>query len=178
MSQNPALTHTPGEAPIERFGDIQSPMANHAPWIVFVYEVWMWRSLRRPIADLILAPLPLGRAVQNALTESLVLHTRQLCDICTFKVQKGKSDDITPTTLLKTELSQPLQDAIATLKSKYGTQTEVGSPCWVFNKMCAHSTQRRGANFNYEAAFNAVDAILEPIIPMIEQYNPALKGTA
>lgn len=50
-----------------------------AAWTVFNYEREMYFALR----DLVFPsrPSPLGKAANNAITESLVLHARNLCDM-------------------------------------------------------------------------------------------------
>src|SRR5258708_4262451 len=80
--------------------------------------------------------------VNNALTESRVLHVRQLCEI--FLSRSTEDDNVRLVNLVsESDQSPHLKKLVAALDETYGKSRKEGSPCWVFNKMLLHPTTER-----------------------------------
>ena len=103
----------------------------------------------------------LESVLQNAVVESLVLHTRILTDILLSK--KGGTDDIVLSDLLP-GFSSPV---LAKLADTYGKRDIEKSPCWQFNKMLAHPTKHRSSSHEYLPALRAVWAHIALLIEEI-----------
>jgi hypothetical protein len=96
---------------------------------------------------------PSAGAIRNALTESVVLHARQLCEI--FLSKGRQPDDIRLEHLVPmSALSDRLLTLVEELKEKYGSSSMEESPCWVFNKMLLHPTTERLDAYNYQPALD------------------------
>ena len=120
---------------------------------VIRYEVWMLGETLK-----MTAPKGAGR---NAISESLMLHARNLCDFCSPPWQQT---DIKPTDLFddydNAAKYSALRSLVADVAMAYKTDarraaavdgtTELKSPKWAFDKMLAHPTQFRGTGFNYQ----------------------------
>ena len=102
-------------------------------------------------------------AVSNALTESRVLHARELCDIVLSKQDLGgkDNDDILLKHLVpEDKWTDELNGLVCELKTEYGHRGDEGKPCWLFNKMMFHPTTQRSNSFDYTEAL----AIVEPLL--------------
>lgn len=142
---------------------------NNDPWQVFNYEIQMYFETRIRLKHLKTD----GRdsrvmVIKNALTESLVLHTRIMVDIL---ISKGSgNDDITLKDLLpdwpQSEIGRQM---IGELKSAYGKSDIQNSPCWVFNKMLAHPTRWRADSYNYFPALKQIEHHVLSILREIEK---------
>ena len=109
-------------------------MKGKGAWLVASYEVHMLEELLK------------GRhsrdVIRNATAESIVLHSRQLCEIFLSRSKEG--DNIKLAALIpEGDQSERLKKLIAELAHKYGSRREQGSPCWVFNKKLLHPTTER-----------------------------------
>jgi hypothetical protein len=141
-----------------RTAEREAGMTGKGAWLVASYEIDMHETLFE-------APSP--RASQNAHTESIVLHARQLCEI--FLSRSAEADNIKLADLVpKDDQSERLKKLIAELRAEYGDSRTEGSPCWVFNKMLMHPTTQRTDRYDYESALNRVRPILKTIIAEIE----------
>ena len=85
-----------------------------------------------------------SRPVNNAIAESLLLHTRILMDILKSKTSQD-GDDIKLTDLLPGFAPSRLQQ----LTELYGDRNTEGSPCWTINKYLAHPTKLRTDSHEY-----------------------------
>jgi hypothetical protein len=133
-------------------------MTGKGAWLVTSYEIDMHETLFE-------GPSP--RAIENAHTESIVLHARQLCEI--FLSRSNESDNIKLVDLIpEGEQSDRLKQLIAELDEEYGHRRTKGSPCWVFNKMLLHPTTERTDRYSYGVALNRIRPILKSIIAEIE----------
>lgn len=139
-------------------GGGQTKLKGKGAFEVLRYEIDMHEALPGGRSD---------QAIKNAITESMVLHVRQLCEIFLSSSKENdniKLEDIVP----KHPQSEPLITLIAELRSTYGSRRKEESPCWVFNKMLVHPTTERLDRYNYEPALNCVRPILKKIIDHIE----------
>ena len=130
-------------------------------WGIYRYEVMMrtellqlWRDHREYI-DALKFPIP------NAVTESIVLHTRILVGIL---LSRGKQpDDINLARLLPGFTCE----ALKTLEQAYGDSGKNNSPCWAFNKMLAHATTLRSHGYDYtphlDSLYPAIDVAIRKI---------------
>jgi hypothetical protein len=125
------------------------------PWAVFEYEADQFTSM--------LALLPSGnqereafpKPIQNAITESALLHARQLADI--FLSRGTGSDDIN----LDDQLLKGYKPAcFDELKKEYGDSNKKGDICWQLNKLLAHPTLNRGKCYDYTD-------LLEKLAPLL-----------
>jgi hypothetical protein len=136
------------------------------PWIVFDYEVMMYLGTR-------LAPrspsLPL--VVHNALVESRLLHTRITVDLL---ISKGSQpDDIGLAELMPDWMEdESLVEAIASLRTAYGSASSEGTPCWTLNKKMVHSTKWRTDSHNYSPALSILDPLVVSALERIEELVP------
>ena len=133
-------------------------MEGKGAWLVARYEIDMHEALSEG---------PSSLAISNALTESVVLHARQLCEIFLSLSKKGdniKLADLIP----EGEQSQRIKELITELRGIYGNNEKQESPCWVFNKMLLHPTTERIDRYNYEPALNQVRPVFKKIIAEIE----------
>lgn len=130
--------------------------SNEDDWGVFDYEVQMYFETRSIYDTLKANSKDLNaKIIDNALVESMVLHTRILVDLL---ISKGRgNDDIKLESLLprwcESELGKQL---IYDLEAAYGKNDIENSPCWVFNKKLAHPTQHRTSSHNYYPALKNV----------------------
>ena len=133
-------------------------MTGKGPWAVASYEVDMHETLFEE---------PSPRANQNAHTESVVLHARQLCEM--FLSRSNEADNIKLAHLIpEGDQSERLKELIDKLDKKYGNRRTPKSPCWVFNKMLLHPTTERMDRYDYDPALNLVRPVLKQIIAEIE----------
>jgi hypothetical protein len=127
-----------------------SHASKHADrWIVIEYEVKMFRAA----LDFLLRhtfPFPaglVGRVLNNAVVESAVLHTRNLCEVF-LPGGNPQPDDITLTRLFPDWGTNPKYDRAKDLinpdlDAAYGKSNTPGTPRFDFNKRVAHSTTHR-----------------------------------
>jgi hypothetical protein len=133
-------------------------MTGKGAWLVASYEIDMYENFDEG---------PSIRASQNAHTESMVLHARQLCEI--FLSRSREPDNIRLADLIsESDESDKLKELIVELDRNYGSGRTEGSPCWVFNKKLLHPTTERTDRYNYGPALNRVKPILKAIIAEIE----------
>jgi hypothetical protein len=123
------------------------------------------------------------RPLLNAISESLVLHARNLCDFCRAPWQRN---DIRPTDLF-VQCDTPAYNSLRTLFSDvaraYRTdahrimtvsgKTELKSPKWAFDKMLAHPTRDRGTCFDYQPFLDLVVPKLKLLIDEIGRLEKA-----
>ncbi len=138
-------------------------------WKVLDYEIGMFQALRNRSPQL---PAELARPewqfLRNALTESLVLHTRIIVEVLLSK--GGRSDDIQLKCLLPSFASNHLQR----LETEYGNASEENSPCWRFNKLLAHATTKRSTSHDYSDAIMRLAPIIEQILVEVASARPHL----
>ena len=137
-------------------------------WGVIDYEVQMYFETRSTYESLKSFPKDLmAKVIDNALVESMVLHTRIMIDLL---ISKGRgNDDIKLKDLIpewcESEMGKPL---INELESIYGKADIENSPCWIFNKKLAHPTKWRTGSNDYYPALKKVGphvlAILREIL--------------
>jgi hypothetical protein len=131
--------------------------APKGPRGIAAYEIDMLENL---------ADGPSDWAKGNALTESRVLHARQLCDIF---LGRGEQDEVRLASLLANHpQSRALRELVGELRTKYGNRNMSGSPCWVFNKKMFHPTVERTDSHDYAPALRIVEPILKKIVAEIE----------
>jgi len=125
-------------------------MSESRYWTVIAYEVRMLSAT----CEIVLKPQLLAaqpKVIANALEESAVLHTRILCEV--FLSRGKEPDDIVLTTFFPDLKVNPryekLRKLTRELQQCYGKALAEGSPCWIFNKMMAHPTTRRGHTYDY-----------------------------
>ena len=99
--------------------------------------------------------------VQNAIVESMLLHLRILVDI--LRSHGRDKDDIKLTDLLPS-FTSPLIDQ---LKTAYGDNKTVSSPCWELNKRLAHPTTVRSSSYTYNHVLQALVPIVGPLLDEI-----------
>jgi hypothetical protein len=131
-----------------------------ADWTVYEYEVDMFRGTLVLCRTDILVPF--SHHIQNAIVESLLLHTRILMDI--LLLRDSEPDAIS----LKTLLPGFVPTRFEELKSLYGTRKDVGSPCWTLNKRLAHSTNVRSDSFDYVPIMNNLRPVINSCLDEIE----------
>jgi hypothetical protein len=115
-------------------------------WSVYRYEVDMFKSLQEFVASEKTAQFP--RPVNNAIAESLLLHTRILADILLSRNEQ----DLNLAVLLPGFHSTNIKN----LEDAYGNNKIEHSPCWSLNKLLAHSTSYRGDSHDYTEIFEKV----------------------
>jgi hypothetical protein len=151
--------------------------ASDNPWIVFDYEIQMYFETRNLIKHLA-SKRPsdvVNRINQNAVIESMILHSRIITDIL---ISNGNQDD---DILLKDLLpewcgSEVGKNLIANLANVYGKSNKEGDPRWVINKMMAHPTKWRTDRFNYSLSLRQIEpAIIEVLLGIeIVTHRPIL----
>ncbi|MBV9265837.1 MAG: hypothetical protein JO061_06685 [Acidobacteriaceae bacterium] len=137
-------------------------------WQVVAYEVRMFRATHQELLKPGFTEQP--KVCQNAIEESAVLHTRILCEV--FLTRGSQPDDITLENLFPDWRSNSkyakLKGLIASLRTLYGSSFQVASPCWIFNKMMAHPTSRRGSSYDYTIVLNQLQQAINGIISEVE----------
>lgn len=108
-------------------------------WTVYDYEADMFKGMYPHCRSDVVA----SRYIKNAITESLLLHTRNLVDILLSR--DSEPDAIN----LKTLLPGFTLTKHAELAGIFGSRKVEKSPCWTLNKMLAHSTNVRSEGFDY-----------------------------
>jgi hypothetical protein len=151
-----------------------APERDH--WLqVIGYEVWMLGETFKMVA--VQAPLLIASSLLNAISESRVLHARNLCDFCN---PPWRQDDIKPSDLFDnydtaTEYST-LRVFVDGAAKAYTTDTcpvvmpdgrlELRSPKWAFDKKLAHPTRQRGTSFDYS---RFVDVVMPKLQQVVEE---------
>lgn len=148
------------------------------PWVILGYESWM---LERSIEE----KERLDRSIQdkerlqvlnNALTESAVLHARVLCELFANPEGKFASDIVLSRLLPDWDWGQPKYDLLngllSELEEKYGQYHDAKSPYWAFNKMLAHATMDRSSEHDYTAALDSVLPLLRQILAELQSKRP------
>jgi hypothetical protein len=104
--------------------------------------------------------------VGNIISESKVLHTRNLCDLCT----SSHTDDIKPSDSFDNydtdQKYETLRGLMKRLDQQYGKGE--GSARRAFNTKLAHPTKERGESFDYIPFLDQVVPVLLEIIREIE----------
>lgn len=149
---------------------MSQPTGNDALWVVFDYEVMMFRSMCALLANGNQEYAQLSGCVKNAVTESALLHTRQLADILLSR--GSQPDDINLQALLPA--FQPT--GLNTLRQQYGDNQTTSTPCWTINKHLAHATSQRGDSFDYSLLLNGLAPLLEDILAEIQAQRAAGAG--
>ena len=97
---------------------------------VIKYEVWMFGETLKMAAAPSAQNVPDGDPHRNVVTESLVLHARNLCDFCTKGKEKYEKNDIKPKDLFDEYNTAPeystLRDLVKDLRTAY--EDEVAPP--------------------------------------------------
>jgi hypothetical protein len=149
---------------------MSAALAADPQWVVFNYEVMMFRSMCALLAIGNQEYCLLSGPVKNAVTESALLHTRQLADILLSR--GNQKDDINLQTLLPG--FQP-QGSNA-LRKLYGDNGTANTPCWTINKRLAHATTQRGDSFDYSSMLNALVQSLEGVLAEVQTHRATLGG--
>lgn len=135
----------------------------------FRNEVYMYRQTR-------LLPITTYELVlRNAVVESALLHTRVLIDTLLDRDSRVDDDDLLLRDLAPTAYPQPLIDAIARLRTAYGTRKNPDSPCSILNKHVMHLTKACMSGFNfYAAVFQVLDPLVGAVLAEIGKLWPGL----
>jgi hypothetical protein len=144
------------------------------PWEIIAYEVRMFKATY----EIMLNPTAFAqlqkKVLENAVEESAILHTRILCEV--FLDRGFELDDIHLSKLfLNWKIDgkyRRIRQIQRDLRRQYGSGTREGTPCWIFNKMMAHPTTRRGISYDYIPVLRNLAPYLLAIIKEIE----ALRG--
>lgn len=147
-------------------------------WVILSYESWMLersihekKQLKRSIQD-----EERLRVLNNALTESAVLHARILCELFANPEGKFASDIVLSHLLPDWDWGQPkynlLNGLLSELEEKYGQHHDAKSPYWAFNKMLAHATMERSSAHDYTAALDSVLPLLRGILAELQSKRP------
>ncbi len=136
------------------------------PWIVFDYEVDMFRNLCHLLVTGNSEYGSLSHWLKNAVVESAVLHARILAAILLSDIREP--DDIGLSSLL------PGFDCpeIAELRRVYGRRDDPSSPRSAFNKLLAHATTLRGDSFDYSVALNQIAPLILGMVDRINASRP------
>jgi len=149
---------------------------------VIKYEVWMLGETFKMGA--IQAPLSMAPSVVNAISESRLLHARNLCDFCS---PPWRSNDLKPSDLFdnydKAAKYTKLQGLVDGVTKAYTTDScpvvmpdgskELHSPKWAFDKKLAHPTRERGISFDYSPFMNLVVPKLRLVVDVIGSLEKA-----
>jgi hypothetical protein len=131
------------------------------PWVTFGYEVTMLRRLLEWLGPKNHELKRMPEEIQNAVTESAILHARQLADVL---LSKGtEAADIRLDRLLPG--FQPTR--LGALRAAYGNRNS-GGICQTFNQFAMHPTTRRGKSYNYSAELQRLQPIILDIVGEIE----------
>lgn len=116
------------------------------------------------------------QVLNNALTESAVLHARVLCELFANPEGKFASDIVLSRLLPDWDWGQPKYDLLngllSELEEKYGQYHDAKSPYWAFNKMLAHATMDRSSEHDYTAALDSVLPLLRQILAELQSKRP------
>lgn len=141
---------------------MNTPIADRSRWWgVIAYEVSMfrWAISISVKGDPLLA---------NGITETKILHTRNLCDFCT----STRPNDIKPSDLFDGYDTHArykrLRELTKLLNQEYGKSGRDGDARWTFNKMLAHPSKERGLSFDYTSSLQRVVPVLNDIIHELE----------
>jgi hypothetical protein len=120
-------------------------------WIVYDYEVSMFRGTRPPFQ----LPREFQRVYSSALVESRVLHTRILCDLLlgTRFLHDISLDDLLPG-------FAPM--ALDRLRRDYGDGSP-GTLRYIFVKKLAHPTNMRSKSYDYGKEIGMLEPTLETL---------------
>jgi hypothetical protein len=150
------------------------------PWVVLDYEAWMLeRSIqeRERLGRSIYAEERL-QVLNNALTESALLHARTLCELFTNPEGKFPTD-------IELQLSYLLPDwdwgkpkyellngLLSELEDKYGKPLDPKSPRAVFDIMLTSATLARRSEYDYTTALENVLPLIRRILLEIQSKRP------
>ena len=113
------------------------------PWEVFEYEILMFFETQKLLIGCTLKDQN-NKIIRNVVIESLILHTRLLCDILLSRSKYP--DDIVLSDLVHDSQLIELTKEFSDLQNVYGGSKDRTSPCWVFNKLIFHPTTHRPRN--------------------------------
>jgi hypothetical protein len=148
------------------------------PWVILGYESWMLeRSIQeKERLDRSIQDKERLQVLNNALTESAVLHARVLCELFANPEGKFASDIVLSRLLPDWDWGQPKYDLLngllSELEEKYGQYHDAKSPYWAFNKMLAHATMDRSSEYDYTAALDSVLPLLRQILAELQSKRP------
>jgi hypothetical protein len=133
-------------------------------WKVYDYEVEMFNATYALCKSDSRAWF--SRHLNNAIVESLLLHTRILVDILLSRNEKKNPDEVTLKSLLhkfeSPQLLKKLADAY-----REGTEDD-SSPWWTINKRLAHPTNVRTEGHDYNSMMATLQPIIESLLKEIE----------
>jgi hypothetical protein len=137
------------------------------PWVVFEYEVEMFLSTRFILQHTVEGDETICHWIRNALSESAVLHARNLVEI--LRKTKSHKDDIVLQDLLPDwRNSNGLVSELDSLGTAY-CEDQPGTARWAFNKKLAHATLHRTDSFDYTPLLNQLDPIIISLLIEISQ---------
>ncbi|TVQ00305.1 MAG: hypothetical protein EA381_07695 [Planctomycetaceae bacterium] len=148
---------------------MNAPASSNDPWVIFDYEVGMFRSMCQLLMDGNVEYQSLPIAIKFAVVESAVLHTRILVDILLSR--GSESDDIKLSALAPTFTCSEIDQ----LRQSYGGRKEKNSPCWIFNKKLAHATDQRSDRCNYSAQLNRLAPLINNIVNQVTTQRHSCK---
>jgi hypothetical protein len=127
-------------------------------WTVYDYEVDMFKATH----ELSRSDYRIwhSRHVNNAIAESLLLHTRILSDILLSRNNR----DLNLKKLLPDFNSSYLDE----LRSRYGDADSEHSPCWTLNKMLAHPTSYRSDSFDCTSLFDEIKPAIYLVLEEVD----------
>jgi hypothetical protein len=135
------------------------PDSSNDPSAVINYEISMYKNTSSLLSTI--------KIINNALTESRVLHTRILIE---FLLSEGNYDDDIKLKDLEPKWAENEGlKLINRLKDAYGDNKNPEDPRCVFNKMLAHATSKRTDKFDYTPYLNKVDPIILEILDLLEK---------
>jgi hypothetical protein len=139
------------------------------PWEMLEYEVKMFDATYKIFfTQLTFTALP--TELKNAVEESAVLHTRQLCEI--FLSFSKKHDDIRFADLLPGWPRHPRYTKITalskTLRRRYSKT--------LFDQNVMHPTGVRGTEYNYENDLADLYPLIHAIVDELEDESESLRG--
>jgi hypothetical protein len=141
-------------------------------WTVVKYEVKMFNASHKILFKRSYF-IRLPYSLKNAVEEAAVLHTRNLCEIILCRPRPPSfEDDILLSDLFAdwpNPRYQKLKEMTARLDELYGSRKKQGTPCWTFNKHMAHSTTKRGHEFDYREILNELHPHIQEIIAEIQR---------
>ena len=138
------------------------------PWGVLEYEVKMFDATYKIFFTRSTFTV-LPTALQNAVEESAVLHTRNLCEIFLGPHEK---DDIRLADLLQGWPHHPRHTNITAMNKKLRRRY----PRPLFNQHVMHPTRHRGTQYNYEKELADLYSLIQNIIVELDDEFKSLTG--
>ena len=141
-------------------------VSRNDPWVVFDYEVDMFRQLCQLLAADNPDYMSYPHYVRNAVVESAILHARILTGI--LLSDTPEADDIGLSTLVPGFTCPEIEQ----LRRVYGRRQDQASPRSAFNKMLAHATTLRADSFDYSVSLNQIAPLIFNIVNQINGSRP------